>query len=385
LLRGAHLVGEVVDGRTGDRLWGLNPRQPEPPASTTKLLTAAAALSRLGPDYRFATTTQRVGRTVYLVGGGDSTIVRSGSSYDAGNYPTPARLSDLARQTAAALGHTKAVRLRLDASAWTGPTAAAGWKPVYVTEGDITPPAALELDEGRANPQVPTAARTRDPVAQAGAAFAGLLRRDGIHVIGKVVQRRTPAVAHPLGRVRSAPLSELVERMLTSSDDDLAEAIGRAVARHDHRPQSFAGAARAVTDGVRALHVPVTSVSLKDTSGLSHDDRIPTRTLIGVLRAAASPGHLELRPLLTGLPVAGLTGTLENRFAAKPTQGAGGVLRAKTGTLTGVNALAGVVVDRSGGLLIFAFLASDADLPGVTVPALDRLAARLERCGCDQA
>jgi serine-type D-Ala-D-Ala carboxypeptidase/endopeptidase (penicillin-binding protein 4) len=58
------------------------------------------------------------------------------------------------------------------------------------------------------------------------------------------------------------------------------------------------------------------------------------------------------------------------------------VLRAKTGTLTGVNTLAGLVVDRSGRQLAFAFLASNVTLPGLTVPALDRLAARLGACGC---
>ena len=61
-----------------------------------------------------------------------------------------------------------------------------------------------------------------------------------------------------------------------------------------------------------------------------------------------------------------------------------GVLRAKTGTLTGVNALSGMVVDRSGRLLLFAFLASHAASPGLTVPALDALASRLGRCGCDR-
>jgi D-alanyl-D-alanine carboxypeptidase/D-alanyl-D-alanine-endopeptidase (penicillin-binding protein 4) len=104
--------------------------------------------------------------------------------------------------------------------------------------------------------------------------------------------------------------------------------------------------------------------------------------LVGVLRAAISPAHPQLRPLLEGLPVAGLTGTLSDRYLQQPTDAAAGVLRAKTGTLTGVNALSGVVVDRSGRLLVFAFLASDAQLPGLTVPGLDRMASRLAHCGC---
>jgi D-alanyl-D-alanine carboxypeptidase/D-alanyl-D-alanine-endopeptidase (penicillin-binding protein 4) len=384
LSRGAHLVGEVIDARSGDRLWAQDPHQPEPPASTTKLMTAAAALSTLGPTFRLTTATRRLGRTVYLVGGGDTTIVGAPSSYDAAAYPAPATFADLARQTARALGHVRSVRLRLDATAWTGATAAPGWKPIYVTEGDITPPSALEVDEGRIDPRQPTAPRTLHPIAQAGEVFADLLRRNGIRVAGTVAERRTPAAAKQIGAVTSPPMGELVQRMLAASDDDLAEAIGRAVAIHAHRPGSFAGAAHAVTDAVHDLHISVTGVTLKDTSGLSHDNRIPPRTLVGVLRTATDPEHPELRSILTGLPVAGLTGTLEGRFIDKPSREAAGVLRAKTGTLTGVNALAGVVVDRNGRLLIFAFLASVAT-PGVTVPALDRLASRLERCGCDRA
>jgi D-alanyl-D-alanine carboxypeptidase/D-alanyl-D-alanine-endopeptidase (penicillin-binding protein 4) len=383
--RGATLVGEVIDARTGERVWSQHPTQPEPPASTTKLLTAAAVLLRLGPDYRLPTTTRRVGKTVYLIGGGDPTIVRDASAVNATSYPTPARLADLARRTAAALGPVHRVRLRLDSTSWSGPSAARGWKPIYVTEGDITPPSSLELDEGRVDPENPSAARTAHPAVQAGDAFADLLRRDGVQVLGRPTQASTPAGASPLGAVASAPAAQLVQRMLTVSDDDLAEALGRAVARHDNRPATFVGAGRAVTTAVHSLGIPTRGVSLQDTSGLSHDDRIPPRTLVGVMRAAVSSGHPELRPLLAGLPIAGLTGTLATRYQVGRTSAAAGVLRAKTGTLTGVNALSGMVVDRSGRLLIFAFLASHAISPGLTVPALDRLAARLEHCGCDRA
>ena len=172
--RGANLVGEVIDARSGERLWSRNATQPEPPASTTKLMTAAAVLLRLGPDYRLTTTTRQVGRTVYLIGGGDPTLVRNASSYDAAQYPPPASMADLARRTAAALGSTHRVRLRLDNTSWSGPTSARGWKPIYITEGDITPPSALELDEGRTDPSNPAAARTLAPTAQAGQAFAQL-------------------------------------------------------------------------------------------------------------------------------------------------------------------------------------------------------------------
>jgi D-alanyl-D-alanine carboxypeptidase/D-alanyl-D-alanine-endopeptidase (penicillin-binding protein 4) len=379
---GAELVGEVVDADTGTRLWAHGPHRPAPPASTTKLLTAAAALQRLGPSARLTTTTRRSGSTVYLVGGGDPTLAQSASSFVSPSYPRPATLSELARRTASALHGRKHVRVRYDTSLWTGPSTAPGWRRNYVSEGDITPPSALELDEGRLDPRSPTASRTTQPAAQAAAAFAGLLDNDGLNVVGNPRAGRAPASATPLASVSSPTVSQLVQRMLTVSDDDLAEALGRAVALREHRLASFAGAARAVTNAVASLGVTTAGVSLRDTSGLSHLDRITPVTLVDVLQAVISTRHPQLRPLLGGLPVAGLTGTLSDRYLTKPTAAAAGVLRAKTGTLTGVNALAGVVVDRSGRLLVFAFLASHATSPGLTVPALDRLTSRLEECGC---
>jgi D-alanyl-D-alanine carboxypeptidase/D-alanyl-D-alanine-endopeptidase (penicillin-binding protein 4) len=378
----ARLVGEVTDADTGTVLWSRDSTRAEPPASTTKLLTAAAALTALGPDGRLTTSTTRVGRTVYLVGGGDPTIVDSSSSYVSPSYPKPATMAALAKATAAALGSTHRVRLRLDSSAWTGPTAANGWKPTYVTEGDVTPPSALELDEGRTEPADEFASRTPTPAAQAGDAFADLLAHDGVSVIGHVKAATSPSTATPLGSVSSPTIAALVQRMLTVSDDDLAEALGRAVAIHDHLPATFIGAGSAVTKTVGSLGVPTAGVSLQDTSGLSHLDRIPPATLVGVLRAATSGAHPQLRALLAGLPVAGLTGTLATRYLTHATAPAAGLLRAKTGTLTGVNTLSGMVVDSSGRLLLFAFMASQAKLPGLTVPEIDVLASRLVRCGC---
>ncbi len=93
--------------------------------------------------------------------------------------------------------------------------------------------------------------------------------------------------------------------------------------------------------------------AFKDGSGLNRDDRLTADLLTALLAKAADPAHPELRPVLTGLPVGGFTGTLPSRYA----DGAAGVVRAKTGTLTGVNTLAGTVVDQDGRLLAFAFLA----------------------------
>jgi D-alanyl-D-alanine carboxypeptidase/D-alanyl-D-alanine-endopeptidase (penicillin-binding protein 4) len=88
--------------------------------------------------------------------------------------------------------------------------------------------------------------------------------------------------------------------------------------------------------------------------------------------------------VLSGLPVAGFDGTLEKRFRTGPELPAAGVVRAKTGTLNGVSALAGLVRTRDGRLLAFDLTADSVPI-GATLAAqraLDRLAAALAGCGC---
>jgi D-alanyl-D-alanine carboxypeptidase/D-alanyl-D-alanine-endopeptidase (penicillin-binding protein 4) len=291
-------------------------------------------------------------------------------------------MTALARRTAAAVGHARRLRLRLDTSAWSGPPEAPGWKRSYLAEGDVAPPNALELNEGRIDPDEASSPRSSDPAAQAGAEFARLLRGDGVHLVGPVQIATAPARSRPVAAVRSARVDQLVQRMLNVSDDDLAEALGREVAIADGYAPTFAGAGSAVTARVAALGVPTDGLALYDTSGLSHLDRVTPRALTAALRIAAGRDRTMLQSVFEGLPVAGFTGTLALRYLDRPTSAAAGVLRAKTGTLTGVNSLAGLVLDRGGRLLAFAFLASHARSPGVTVPRLDRLTTRLQGCGC---
>jgi D-alanyl-D-alanine carboxypeptidase/D-alanyl-D-alanine-endopeptidase (penicillin-binding protein 4) len=93
------------------------------------------------------------------------------------------------------------------------------------------------------------------------------------------------------------------------------------------------------------------------------------------------PGHPALRTLLTGLPVAGFTGTLMGRYDSADTSAGAGDVRAKTGSLRTVTSLAGQLVDADGRLLLFAFFAP-VEEAGATRAALDRVAAALASCGC---
>jgi D-alanyl-D-alanine carboxypeptidase/D-alanyl-D-alanine-endopeptidase (penicillin-binding protein 4) len=235
------------------------------------------------------------------------------------------------------------------------------------------------VDAGRLLPER-YAPRAPDPALAAAATFANGLRGQGIQVAGDVARTVAPAGARVLGEVRSAPLSEVVSYLLASSDNTAAESLARLVARGMGRPAAFADSARAVLDEVALLGLDVRGAVLADGSGLSEGSAVPARLLTDVLVAAASPDHPDLRALVTGLPVAGLNGTLLERFTGSA---AGiGVVRAKTGSLSGVSSLAGTVRDADGRLLVFAVLADAVPAAGPARAAIDAVAAALAGCGC---
>jgi D-alanyl-D-alanine carboxypeptidase/D-alanyl-D-alanine-endopeptidase (penicillin-binding protein 4) len=341
------------------------------PASTAKIATAAAVLATLPRDQRFVTKVVR-GRPgeVVLVGGGDPTLVGSVGGASA----VGPRLSDLAAQvrTWARTSGTTVRRVLVDDSLFTGPRLGPGWKQGYVTDGDVAPVSALSVDAGRTSDDDGTP-RSQDPALQAGRQLARLLKAKSA---GRTEAARD-AVA--IARVSSAPVADLVERMLTSSDNDLAEALGRHVALATRRPASFAGEAQAIA---AALQRHGLQVALKDASGLSTQDRAQPAQIASLLAHAARDGTYA--PLLTGLPVAGFDGTLSDRYRKGPTRSAAGEVRAKTGTLNGVSALAGYVRTRSGRLLAFDLTTNGVRIGATRAAqaALDRVATAIAACGC---
>lgn len=379
------LTGVVVDPAGRGALWERGPAQPQVPASVTKLLTTSAALLRLEPTARF-TTTVVAGPTpdsVVLVGGGDPTL----SSLPAGResvYPGAARLDDLAAAVRAARGTGPPVRtVYLDLTRYTGDRMAPGWDVADIAAGNIAPIVPVMADGGRRDPTAVDGARTPSPTEDVARELG---RRLGSAAV-TVREAPAPPGAAPLGSVVSPPLTALVRTALENSDNVLAEALGREVARAAGAPASFAGAADAVRRTLGERGVDVAGVALSDTSGLSTADRIPAATLAAVLAPASAPAGADpraaaLRPILDGLPVAGGGGTLADRYpAGTPTGDARGWVRAKTGTLTNANALAGTVTDVDGRTLVFAFMSNGVD--SLTArPRLDALAGGLRACGC---
>jgi serine-type D-Ala-D-Ala carboxypeptidase/endopeptidase (penicillin-binding protein 4) len=391
-LAGDDVAMVVTDAASGTVLFNHDATDAVAPASTAKLAVAVAALQVLGPATQLTTRVVQTGQNqVVLVGGGDPTLSGPAAVGPVNpGYPTPASLTTLAAQTAAnLLTHgTTTVSVGYDASLFVGAPLAPGWKPIYQTEGDVAPVSALEVDEGHPNPA--RTATAADPAAAAAAEFAALLASDGVKVTGvpAAVRAAPPRGGNPrpvLAIVVSPPISQLVERMLGRSDNDLAEALARQVAIASDMPASFAGGVRAVKAALIARGIEPTGFSMVDASGLSPLDRLTPALLAQLLRTALvpEPDRTDLSAIVAGLPIAGFYGTLGGRFVGPAAAGAG-VIRAKTGTLNGVVSLAGYLPDASGATLVFAVVVNGVKLnaAAVTEVALDSILASLPGCGC---
>ncbi|WP_183406984.1 D-alanyl-D-alanine carboxypeptidase/D-alanyl-D-alanine endopeptidase [Nocardioides marmorisolisilvae] len=375
---GKHVDMLVTDLSTGTVLFQRGSGSVTP-ASTTKLLTSLAALQSLGPMTRFSTRVVAVGDRLTLVGGGDPFLASTPAAAK-GRYPARADAQTLARRTAAALTAQgiRQVRLSYDATLFTGPGMNPNWPAAYGPDSVVPPIRALWVDEGKVDHRFVT-----DPAAVAGHSFATSLAKAGIKVVGPVRAGKAPADAVQVAEMKSAPVGEIVQHTLTVSDNNAAEVLARQVALKVGTSPSFSGGTTAVFRVLDELGVDLAGSRIYDGSGLSRRNHLTPTTLLDVLRTAASPEHPTLREVITGLPVAGFTGSLQERFDDGPTAARGRVL-AKTGTLTGVHGLAGVATDLDGDLLGFVIIADRVSVPN-TLPArhqIDLMAAALGACHC---
>ena len=345
------------------------------PASTTKLLTALTALTELDPRSRFPTRVMRRGDRLVLVGGGDPYLATKLPRKKV--YAVRADLTTLAQRTAAELRRTGTTSVRLDyeTSMFTGPNASPAWKKSYIGQKIVTPISALMVDGG-----VIDGTRVDFPAKASAEVFARMLKRRGIEVVNSPIETKAPYTANPVASVRSATVAQIVEAMIARSDNEAAEFLLRQAAIAAGRPGTFDDGVETVRSVLTRLDVDVTGLVLHDGSGLSRPNRIAPQTLAEVIAVAARTPRTD--SLVSDLAVGGFTGTLARRFGTAD-EGRG-VVRGKSGTLTGVHSLAGYVTDRSGTPIVFAVMTdrTKAVNPFVTQAALDRVAAALADCTC---
>lgn len=400
---GGTFTGVVQDAATGKVLFDRNGAAGRIPASNMKLLTAAAALRAIGPEMRFSTKAVAgpasvagsgpagsASRTVVLVGGGDVLLTAGQSAKD--KVLGHAGLATLAKLTVESLrkdGFRGRVDVVVDDSLFTGPPLNPAWSPDDVAAGEVAPLFPLALNGARFDPAVTTGPRPQDSALAAGEAFATQLKAAGAAAglqvapaVGRLQGKAAPD-APVLGEVESATVSRQVDLMLQTSDNYLAEALGRMAAAATGQPASNEGAAAAVLQQLAGLGVPTDGMTVADVSGLALANQVSARQFSEVVRAIAAGKDGRLRAALAGFPVAGLTGTLGDRYVDESTAEGAGLVRAKTGTLNTVIALSGYVVDADGRLLVFSFIGNGLT-PGATGNklALDASATVLAACGC---
>lgn len=367
------LTGQVADPVTGTVLWEKNPGKPLIPASNAKILTAAAALLGMPQDRRLTTTVVAGPNGQVIVrGAGDPTL--SAQPAGAPTYYTNApRIADLVAQIRAA--GVKPTSVAVDLSLFTGPTMDRTWDRRDIAGGDIAPIRSLMVDGGRLEALDEYSPRTPEPGIAAGEALAAALG-----VKGDVEQVRAPEGAKTLASVQSAPLATRVNDMMRFSDNVLAETLSLELSLAAGGPGTLEAGAAAVVKTLGDKGFDTTGVTLRDASGLSYANRVPARVLDDMMSGIAGSRYPQLRVLLDGLPIANGTGTLTERFDPRKTSGAGWV-RAKTGTLTGVSSLTGIVQTVDGRVLSFALM-SNGTSPDVARPALDAVVGKIRDCGC---
>ena len=370
--------GAVIDVATGRTVFAHDPRTGLIPASTMKLLTTTAALSILGPEHTFTTSVvaPRPGRII-LVGGGDPYLAKKTT---ASTFPRRASIGDLARDTARSLKRHKITRVSLgyDASLFTGPAFNPIWPSFYSDQVSRT--SALWVDEGRVNGGSP-GPRVADPARNAADAFADALAKRGIRVT-RTAAARAPKSAAKVASVDSMPVERIVQQLLMVSDNDAAEVMLRQAAIGAGRSGSIKNGKAVVRRQLTKLGVWDAGTRINDGSGLARETRVSADTMAKVLRVAAQDKHPELRGVITGLPVAGVEGSLRVRFFDDKTLAARGLVRAKTGTLRKVHTLAGMVRTRDGSVLVFAFLVNNPKNDYAATVWLDRVTAAISTCGC---
>lgn len=387
----------VADVATGTALYGRGQDSLTVPASVTKLATGVAVLAARGPAYRIPTRAvagPNPGEVV-LVGGGDPTLAVDRNGF----YPGAARLDDLAAQVRKALGGPAPTRVIVDSALFSGQVYGPGWDNDIPTGGFGAAITALTTDGARRDPEAArktfddthgAAERVPQPDLTAGRRFAKLL---GLSGDAAEVKRgsaptasggATPAPGTELGRVESPPMVRLVDIMISDSDNVIAEYMARQVALAKGKPASYAGGAAATDQVLGELGLPVDEIDLADGSGLSRTNRISPSLLTDLITLAGDGSHPELAAIFGGLPVGGWSGTLGDRYQESATRAGAGMVRAKTGTLTGVNAIAGLVTTADGRLLTFAVLTdrAPAGTLDATREALDRISSALAGCGC---
>ena len=341
---------KVVAVETGEVIYEKNPHKLHHPASTTKLFTAATALARFGSGYQFETTIYvdanadiQVPENIYLKGRADPVL----------QPHHIAKLADILLETG-----VKSIQgdIVVDTTYLDTVREGPGWmwddRPLRISALSIR---QIEPEPG-----------TRSRALACGYLLKNELMEKGIEVTGDVVPGTVPLDARRVAKHLSPPLADIIKLMNKPSDNWIAELLFKAIgAEVMGEPGTWQKGRDAVTEFLSETVGELPAHRFVDGSGLSRYNllnvELLTKLLVYMYR------NFELMPeYLASLPVAGVDGTLRNRMQSVSAEK---MLRAKTGTLSGVSALAGYAVTADDEVFAFGILISH--YVGSAIPARD--------------
>lgn len=371
----------LVVSNAGRPLISQNPEKPVIPASTEKLLTGAAALQGLGATTRLVTVAASgkpvengvVDGDLYLIGGGDPLLTTNGYKP---TFEDPDQVvndySQLADRIAAAgvteiRGDIVGDDSRYDTERWVR-----SWPTRYQQGGDVGPLSALVVNDGQTGYTTdPDAANKQrkagDPTVLASQTLKALLAKRGVRVTGDGRAGPAPEQRTEVARLESLTVSDTVAELIADSDNNTAELLTKELGLQRGGTGSTDAGTKAIVDVLHELGFPTQGVSLVDGSGLDTGNRVTCDVLVHALDLLG-PDSIVVK----NLPVAGQTGTLRKRMKGTPAEGN---VRAKTGTLNEVNALAGFATTSGGAHVTFAYVLNGNDPKGAA--KLDDFAAVL--------
>lgn len=374
----ATFSASIINPATDEVLFDRNGETAAAPASTMKLLTAAAALQVLGPNYRVETKVYQDPAnpsTIYLVGAGDPTLSRTANGKQSVYRDAP-KLSDLAVLVNGALKGQAVSKIVLDSTLFSGPAWEPTWQRSEQTQGYMSEVTALQVDGDRKNPAAETSARSTTPVANAGKYFKTALGSSASTAV--ISEAKMPAGMSQIASVYSQPISQWVKHMLLVSDNTQAEYLARLVSLKQGFDGSFTSLNAAIKMGLNATMISSANLTIKDGSGLSDFNMVSPKYLAQLSKLIlGAVGNYSV--IYQGLPIANESGSLAARFNGDNLDAAGKII-AKTGWIKRGYTLAGIIKSKDGTNLVFGVYAHGL-VQESTKLAIDNFVTAVYRCG----
>ncbi len=284
----------VEDLATGETIFSSAPTTLRAPASVLKLISTTTALKAFGPDKKFMTTISATAKPSVFVLTGESDPWLTTSPFEAKKYHR-AYSPYLINKVLAAHPRARSISLY--------------YKDVYALD-----------------------------VANLKRFFRGRVK-----IVGHVLPGADAAkalITAPIASISSPPMRDIIKFTLLWSDNVLANRLAYSSARQLGLSSGTPGLQGAFEKTLKTLNVPSEGLAVQDGNGLSHATRVSARTIESLLLEIQRDPELKI--IYDGLPTAGKTGTLKNRFVTDAPS-AVGLVKAKTGWIDNTVSLAGFV------------------------------------------